>query len=58
MSVSVFLKKHKKDIVRVACALALCVVAALFIYAFSEGKLPYSADGDAFDTIYGLEEIR
>ena len=56
MSVSVFLKKYKKDLIRARCALLLCAVAAVFVYAFGEGKLPYAEDGDAFDTIYGIEE--
>ncbi len=57
MTVSNFLKKYKKDLVRAACALLLCAVAAVFVYAFGKGYLPYSEDGDAFDTIYAVEEI-
>ena len=56
MSVSVFLKKYKKDLLRAVCAVLLCAVAAVFVYAFGKGKLPYAEDGDAFDTIYGIEE--
>ncbi len=54
MAVLDFLKKNKKDVIRAACALALCAVAAVFVYAFSKGALPYSEDGDAFDTIYAV----
>ena len=56
MSFSIFLKKYKKDLLRMVCALLLCAVAAVFVYAFGEGKLPYSEDGDAFDTIYAIGE--
>ena len=58
MQVINFLQKHKKDVVRVVCAIALCAVAAVFVYAFGKGVLPYSEDGDAFDTIYAVENNR
>ena len=56
MTASVFLKKYKKDLLRVVAAVALCALAALFVYAFGKGYLPYSEDGDAFDTVYAVAE--
>ena len=56
MAVNGFLKKYKKDLIRAVCALVLCTLAALFVFAFGKGYLPYSEDGDAFDTIYAVEE--
>ena len=56
MQVIDFLKNHKKEVVRVSFAFLLSAVAAVFVYAFGKGALPYSEDGDAFDTIYAIEE--
>lgn len=56
MSVMEFLKKHIDDAIRVTAVLAVCALMAAFILAFRAGKLPHSADGDAFDTIYALGE--
>ena len=56
MTVLKYLKKHKSDVVRIVGAILLAGVAALYIWAFKAGKLPHAEDGDAFDTIYGLEQ--
>ena len=58
MSVQRLFHKHKEDIVCVLAAAALCSVVAAFIVAFGSDLLPYSSDGDAFDTVYALESSR
>lgn len=55
MGAAGFIKKHTEDIFCVLAAAALCSVIAAFIIAFRSGMLPYSSDGDAFDTVYAVE---
>ncbi len=56
MSVLRFIKEHIDDAIRITAALSLCALMAAFILAFRGGKLPHASDGDAFDTIYALEQ--
>ena len=49
-------KKYYEIFVRAFAALMLSALTLLLIYAFDRGMLPYSADGDAFDTIYAIEQ--
>ena len=49
-------KEHIDDAIRITAALSLCALMAAFILAFRGGKLPHASDGDAFDTIYALEQ--
>ena len=49
-------KKYYNILVRALAALMLSAVTLLLVYAFGSGWLPYSADGDAFDTIYAIED--
>ncbi len=51
-----FLKKHKAEAIRVAAAVCICGITAALVIAFHNGKLPHASDGDAFDTIYAIEE--
>ena len=57
MTASDFIKKHRENLLRILAAIALCSLVAAFILAFNAGVLPHSSDGDAFDTIYALEEV-
>lgn len=56
MSVNDFVKKYYDVIFRVFAAVALSAITAAFIFAFRSGWLPYASDGDAFDTVYAIEE--
>lgn len=51
-----FLTEYSGVLFRAGVALALCALMAAFILAFRSGLLPYASDGDAFDTIYAIEE--
>lgn len=51
-----FLNKYSGVFIRAGVAVALCALMAAFILAFRSGLLPYASDGDAFDTIYAIEE--
>ena len=51
-----FAEKHYENILRVVVALTLGLIVGAFIWAFSSGVLPHQEDGDAFDTIYAIEE--
>lgn len=51
-----FAEKHYENILRGLAALLLALAAGAFIFAFESGVLPHSEDGDAFDTIYAVEE--
>lgn len=51
-----FIKKHFNIVFAVFAALVLSALLLAFILAFRAGLLPYTADGDAFDTIYAIEE--
>ena len=55
MNKNLFLKKYFQPLVRACAALMLTAVTLLLIYAFERGWLPYSEDGDAFDTVYAIE---
>ncbi len=50
-----FAKKYYEAFVRAFAALMLSALTLLLIYAFDRGLLPYSEDGDAFDTVYAIE---
>ncbi len=52
-----FVKKYRENIMRLLAAVALSALVGAFIVAFRSGVLPHSADGDAFDTIYAVEEV-
>lgn len=56
MSILVFLKKHINAAIRITAALALGALTVAFIFAFKGDKLPHASDGDAFDTIYALQQ--
>ncbi len=56
MNIQKFAEKHYENILRGLAALLLAVVVGAFILAFNKGILPHSEDGDAFDTIYAVEE--
>ncbi len=58
MHISAFFKKYKDDVFRVLGAALLCVLVALFIVAFRRDMLPYASDGDAFDTVYALDDAQ
>ena len=51
-----FAKKYYQAFVRTFAALLIAALTLLFVYAFSQDWLPYSSDGDAFDTIYAIEQ--
>lgn len=51
-----FIKKHFNTVFAVFAALVLSALMLAFILAFRAGLLPYTSDGDAFDTIYAIEE--
>ena len=51
-----FAKKYYDTFLRIFSALMLSALTLLLIYAFGQGWLPYSEDGDAFSTIYAIEE--
>lgn len=51
-----FPAEYSGVLLRVGVASALCALIAAFILAFRSGLLPYASDGDAFDTIYAIEE--
>ena len=56
MQILDFIKKYYNVIFAVFSAFVLCALMAAFILAFRSGWLPYSEDGDAFDTIYAIEQ--
>ena len=56
MNMQEFVKKHFDKIVCLLAAIALSALTAAFILAFRAGSLPHSEDGDAFDTIYAVEQ--
>ena len=56
MSILMFLRKHIDVAIRITAALALCALTVAFIFAFKGDKLPHASDGDAFDTIYALQQ--
>lgn len=56
MAVNEFVKKYFDSITRVLAAIALSALMAAFILAFRAGVLPHSEDGNAFDTIYAIED--
>ena len=56
MTLREFAEKHYENILRGLVALLLSVIVGAFIFAFNSGVLPHSEDGDAFDTIYAVEE--
>ena len=56
MTLDVFIKRYKNCIFRVLASVAICALMAAFVFAFREGMLPYSEDGNAFDTVYALEK--
>jgi hypothetical protein len=51
-----FCKKHQDDIIRLGSALVICALMAVLIAMFRGGALPHAEDGDAFDTIYAIEQ--
>ncbi len=57
MTFLLFLRKHIDAAIRITAAVALCALTVAYIFAFRGDKLPHSADGDAFDTVYALEQI-
>ncbi|MBQ9847826.1 MAG: hypothetical protein IJO64_02055 [Clostridia bacterium] len=52
------LTEYSGVLLRAGVAVALCALMAAFILAFRSGLLPYASDGDAFDTIYAIEESK
>ena len=54
MAVWSFVRKYREELLCIFVAVALCSLVAALIVAFDSGVLPYSDDGDAFDTIYAL----
>ena len=50
-----FAEKYYQSFVRVFAAFMLGAITLLLVYAFDQGWLPYSDDGDAFDTVYAIE---
>ena len=56
MSFLLFLRKHIDAAIRITAAVVLCALAVAYIFAFRGDKLPHSDDGDAFDTIYAIED--
>lgn len=50
------LKKHQKTLFAAFAAVVLSALMLAFVLAFRAGLLPFIADGDAFDTIYAIEE--
>lgn len=56
MAIAEFVKKYYNSIIRVLAAVALSALMAAFILAFRAGVLPYAEAGDAFDTVYAIEE--
>lgn len=50
-----FVERHFQKIIRLLAAVALSALAAAFILAFRNGKLPHSEDGNAFDTVYAYQ---
>ena len=56
MTFLLFLRKHIDAAIRITAAFALCALTVAYVFAFRGGKLPHSADGDAFDTVYAIEQ--
>ena len=56
MQILDFIKKYYNIIFSIFSAFVLCMLVAAFIFAFRSGWLPYSEDGDAFDTIYAIDQ--
>ena len=56
MQILDFIKKHYNIVFAVFSAFVLCALVGAFIFAFRSGWLPYSEDGNAFDTIYAIEQ--
>ncbi len=56
MSTEEFFKKHSRIIFSVFAAIVLSALMFVFVLLFRAGVLPYSSDGDAFDTIYAIEQ--
>ena len=56
LTVNEFVKKRFDAIIRILAAVALSALMAAFILAFRAGVLPHAQDGDAFDTVYAIEE--
>ncbi|MBQ3229909.1 MAG: hypothetical protein IJB49_02700 [Clostridia bacterium] len=52
------LTEYSGVLLRAGVAVALFALMAAFILAFRSGLLPYASDGDAFDTIYAIEESK
>ncbi len=55
MSVSDFFKRHSSPLFRAVALMLLSAIATALVLGFESGALPYSADGDAFDTVYAYE---
>ncbi len=55
MTFDSFIKKYYGVFMRIFATVALAAVTAAFIFAFKNGWLPYSEDGNAFDTVYAIE---
>jgi len=51
-----YIKNHLDIVFGIFAALVLSALVAVFIFAFRKGILPHSEDGNAFDTIYALEQ--
>lgn len=48
------MKKHFDRVIQCISLLLLCALTAALIAAFKGDLLPFSADGDAFETIYAI----
>ena len=51
-----FIKKHSENIACIVGAVVLAAIMALLVFAFKNEKLPHASDGDAFDTVYAVEQ--
>lgn len=50
-----FLKKHKKNIIRICAVFALSALTAVLVYTFKENVLQNVEEDDAFGTVYALD---
>ncbi len=51
-----YIKRHSDIVFGIFAALVLSALVAVFIFAFRKGVPPHAEDGNAFDTIYALEQ--
>ena len=51
-----FIRKHKDDAIRIIAGAFMCGLVVLLMCALKNGDLPHAADGDAFESIYAIDD--